>query len=1422
MSTNVTLHAGHDVAYFTSGQGRGGCAGAMSYYTAAGEPPGQWAGKGAAALGLSGQVDPDVIGRLYQENTGPGGELLVRRRQSKKAGERETAAVAAYLAAHPYASAVELAGVRAAERGKDPHTVPYFDLTISAVKSVSVLHASYRVSARQARNRGDQDQAAALDARADELEDALMDSAREALGWLEGQATYTRTGHHSARTGEWRDGDGLVASVFLHHLSRDGDPQLHVHVAIWNRVQRADGADSKWRTLDSRTLHNQRLAVAPVADRGMETRLTGLGYVMVPRADGNGAEVGGVSQDVMDLFSSRAVAVTGELKRLAQEYADKHGKPPSRRTLWLLHQQAGQNTRRTKSQGRRTIAGQTGAAEPTAAQRLAAWEAQTVHREVRALSAVHEQVAQYATKRAAAAPAVLDDAAKRTAARIAVAEVQRHHAVWSMAQLRFEVHRALPVLRPGSDGEAAVTEVARLAVCGRAGAEVIQVTAPDITDVTSLGVRTSDGGSIYRSPHEERYCTLAHLDTEEQILAAAKRVVGQSVSHEQARAAVKRTGLNGEQRDAVVMMLTAAAATTVLIAPAGAGKSHTVAEFSRLWTSFTGRRVIGLTTSTNAARVLEHEGLAESYNIAEFLGKTEGSHEPRRPVPLHQGDVLVLDEASQLSTADLAMIGEAARQAGARVIATGDTAQLGAVEAGGMFRLLAQEVPAAQLHEVRRFTAEWERQASVRLRDGDLAAAAAYDRHGRIRGADQEAAYDRAASMWLAGHLRGKDALLLAGSNAEAAELSRRVQARLAQMGRVGPPQAALSDGNHTGVGDLVRARLNTEIDAGGRALTNRDTLAVTAFCGPDAEVRRQRPDGTWTQPFRVPRSYLAQNAELAYAGNVHVAQGRTVDTAHLLVTGTLSRQALYVGMTRGRESNTAHVVTGKTAPPGHEPYQQAAPESVLAGVMQRDAEDLSATEQIRQAQEWAGGTGHLLHLWSVATRQALYPHVDQRIKARLTESEAWRYDREHSRQALQQRLRAAQLAGHDITALIDQITAAPMDRARSISSVLHFRLQELALPQLAAHDVTCAQRTPASAPAVAREIAAGLDDRIGALGARMAASPQPWLARQLGVIAPDASPALREEYIRRAGLAAAYREAAGITNPEQAVSLEPHRGNPELENMRKAVFTALEIRDEADVIRDLHRGELEARILAGQRAQVSAPPDVSGTLRLTAQAEADALQQSAYAEVQHDEPGAASATTLARQLAAERQRLEVGNTQYETWSAGTRDIRAAADKARAELQRRGHAQPEEEPQVRPDNEPQTTARWWSQFEADLQAAERAIARRHQAAIDAGEPWPPQRIAEPNPSSAPEPDAGPTPKASPENEPAPTKPGQGNRTARLDQLFARAGQAAQRIAAQHAERQASSEYVARMELEAQTQAEAGQQAETRNEAELEL
>jgi hypothetical protein len=68
---------------------------------------------------------------------------------------------------------------------------------------------------------------------------------------------------------------------------------------------------------------------------------------------------------------------------------------------------------------------------------------------------------------------------------------------------------------------------------------------------------------------------------------------------------------------------------------------------------------------------------------------------------------------------------------------------------------------------------------------------------------------------------------------------------------------------------------------------------------------------------------------------------------------------------------------------------------------MERDGSELSATEQMRAAQEWAGGTGHVLHLWSAEVRRDLYPAIDRQIMAALTPDQARRYGREHARQAL-------------------------------------------------------------------------------------------------------------------------------------------------------------------------------------------------------------------------------------------------------------------------------------------------------------------------------------------------------------------------------------------------------------------------------------
>ena len=1280
MTTVLTIKAGHDVAYFTRGNGTCGCTGAMSYYTAGGEPPGQWTGKAAERFGLRGEVDPDVIGRLYQKDIAPTGELLVKPRVKRSVLQRMAAAVNAYRKAHPFASAVEIAEVLADERGKDPHRVPYFDVVITVVKSVSVLHASYRVAAHVARQQGKHDEAAGLGSKADAIEDALMEVAREVVAWLERHGCYTRTGYHSSTTGEWRDGAGFVGALFMHHLSRDGDPHLHVHIPILNRVQLADGSDDKWRTLDSRTLHQLKLGVAALADRLMEVRLSALGYQMKTREDGNGAEVMGVSKDVMDLFSSRAVAVTDELKRLAEEYMRTHGTPPSRRTLWLLHQQAGQNTRRSKGDARRRVAGRTGSNEPTEAERLAAWERQTTAHETATLSAVHEEAEAVEPR----ATAVLDYAAKCRAARIAVAEVQKHHAVWGMPQLRFEIHRALPVLPHTADVDALLTEVAQLAISNRAGTDVVQVTSPDAADVTELGVRDSDGGSVYRPPNEERYCTIGQLDMEAQIIASAKRKVPQLVSEPAARLAVAKTDLNAEQAEAVVKMLTAGVGTVALVAPAGSGKSHAMAVFADLWHRFTGGRVIGLTTSTNAAKVLQAEldeqapgSQAETYNIARFLGKVKGKDYLRRPVAVHERDVLVLDEATQVGTKDFGLVQESAKMAGARLNPVGDTMQLGSVDAGGIFRLVAQEVPSAELHEIRRFNQQWERDASVRIGLGEIEAVATYDTHGRIWGADEQAAYEQAATSYLADHLAGRQVLLLAGSNGEAAELARLVQEKLIRLGQVDAPELPLSDGNQAGRGDRVRARLNTHIDAAGQRLTNRDTLRILGYSGPDVRVERQRLDGTWTAPFIVPRAYLETDAELDYAGNTHVAQGRTVEVGHLLVTPSLSRQSNYVGMTRGRDGNYAYVVTGQTAPPGREPYEQATPEAVIKGVMQREAEDLSATEQMRISQEWTGGSGHVVNLWAAAVNGTIGPEIDNLIKANLDPVSAGRYDHEASRPVLQGLLRAHQLAGHDLRQLIPQIAAEEMTGARSVSSVLHGRLVKMNLPLNS--DATWSQRTPEQAPQLAHELADALDHRVRELGERCIEQPQPWLLDHLGVLAPDASPAMREEYARRAGVVQSYRESAGITDPEQAVSFEAHGSSPELEAMRASAMNALEMTEAP--VRSMSRGQLEARVLEGQRAMAAEPESVAEDLQLTAQAEQDARRQAAEAQVNNDRQAQLDAEALEGINRGERVRLEALQAGYDDWSARTRDTRLLADEAQKELERRGEAGPEEEPE---------------------------------------------------------------------------------------------------------------------------------------------
>lgn len=1279
MTANLSIAQGHDITYLTGKQDNAGHVGGVAYYMSAvgKEPPGIWAGKGAERLGLAGIVDEKLICQLYHQDIGPGGERLGTARQYQDADVTGEEAVLRYREQHPFASSRELDQVRARARAEAPKSRPYYDVTLPAAKSVSLVHASLMTDALEHREAGDEAGAEQLEAQARAIEDALMATARFVVREIEQSAAYTRTGHHSSNSGEWRDAAGIAAALFLQHLSAEGDPHLHVHIAVLNRVQRADGEDARWRALDGTRLYQQKQYLRVLADRDLEVRMTNLGWPMKMRADGLGAEVEGVSRELIEEYSTRAVAMTPELRRLVEEWKllpGNEGKEPSPRTLSLMKHFIWKQTR-TDAEADAEAMRKKGLKPPadlSPAERFAWWQRRSERSGAGQLDAVHDAVLDEARSRRRRARPVLDYAAMARAARIGVADAQQQHATWSMAQLVYYIGRALPEMAGSADSKAVIAEVAQIAVSGQAGTGAVMVTAPDIADVSSLGVRKSDGLSIYRPPHEQRWVTLEHLDTEERILAAALRPAPPLVPPATAKAVAARTGIGEDQQDALVRILTAPVATTALVAPAGGGKSRTMAEFARAWDQVAGGRVIGLAVSTNATHVLQREGLAESYNIAEFLGKIEGSDELRHPVPVGSRDVLVVDEASQISTADLALVQEAARVAGARIVLAGDTEQLGAVEAGGMFRLLVRELArrgaVGELREVRRFDAQWERDASVRLRDGDFGAYADYDRRGRIRGGDRETARERAVASWLADRLEGKQSLLMAASNAEAADLSARAQAKLIQLGVVQRPRAELSDGNRAGIGDLIRARLNTEIDAGGQKLTNRDTLKVTAWRGRHAEVRRQLPDGGWSAKFVVPSWYLANSSELDYGGNTHVGQGRTVDTGHLLVSPALTRQQFYVGMTRGTGQNTAHVDTGPAPRPGKD-YEQATPETIIKAILERDGADLSATEQIRASQEQATSAGHLLTLYGAVTRAEAYPEIDQAITSRLEPGDAARYMREHARPVLQGLLRRAEIEGRDVCGIIRTITADPMDGARSVSSILHSRARA-EMRSEPEQTRTWAERTPESAHPLARELAQALDARTAELGERQAEEPEPWALARLGEMPEDS--AERQAWTRSAGIAALHREAQGVTDPGQDLAAGRHP-EPAFEIARRDAVRELGVPDEQAELKAASRGNLEARVLGGYRAMDTAPPDVSAALKLTAQAEADARAAAAAAELRHDEAEAAQQRALAGQLAGQAAELERAQAARDAHDAATETVRAQADLARAELKHRGY-----------------------------------------------------------------------------------------------------------------------------------------------------
>src|SRR5262249_53958199 len=238
--------------------------------------------------------------------------------------------------------------------------------------------------------------------------------------------------------------------------------------------------------------------------------------------------------------------------------------------------------------------------------------------------------------------------------------------------------------------------------------------------------------------------------------------------------------------------------------------------------------------------------VAERYNFARFLGHLRDRRGALGPVELGQGDLIVIDEASMISNPDLADIVDYAARTGVKVAMALDHQQLQAVENGGGASLITRTQGDVQLPEPVRFREQWERTASLGLREGKGSALGDYAEHGRIRAGTAEEILEATAQAYVAHTLGSQDCVVIARSHEVRRELCRRVRDDLQHLGLVARdgPTIEIADGQQAGVGDLLVCTKTTL-----RWMRAARCWRTSMCCAS----RRSPPGGRWSAGCSTP-----------------------------------------------------------------------------------------------------------------------------------------------------------------------------------------------------------------------------------------------------------------------------------------------------------------------------------------------------------------------------------------------------------------------------------------------------------------------------------------------------------------------------------------------------------------------------------------
>lgn len=994
------------------------------YYTEEGTPPGRWMGSAVHAFGAGeikrgDTVTPQQLQLLIGAGLDPiSGDKLGRAFPTFPPLKQRMTDRAAELPSdlNDEQRNDALLQIKAEESRKASTGVAGFDFTFSVPKSVSALWGVADAGTQ------------AL------IVEAHHQAVAEVLDFMEREVVATRRGV-AAGDGAVMQADviGVAATAYDHWDSRLGDPQLHTHVVISNKVKTTE--DGRWRSLDGRPLFEANVPIsehynAVLADR--LTRLFGIEWEQRDRGKNHNPawELAPVPESLIREFSSRTSHIEQEAERLIEEYVAANGRRPSKKQIIVMRAQATRATRPEKE-------------IHSLFDLTTGWRGRA--QKILGMGAV--EWAKEVTARPTARPTLrADDVPLAAIGEVAVSVVgvvEEKRSTWRHWNLWAEASRQTMGWRFASaeDREAVLGMIV-----DAAKRESLAITPPELVAIPDV-FRRADGTTRFRPRHAIAFTSEALLAAEDQLQARSEDMTAPEVSLDVIeRVTRKEHLLSAERSETLARIAVSGRQVDLLVGPAGAGKTTAMHALKTAWTKAHGKgSVVGLAPSAVAAQVLAEDLGIGCENTAKWLHEHD-----RGRAEFRKGQLVIIDEATLAGTLALDRLTALAAEAGAKVLLVGDWAQLQSVDAGGAFSLLASARPdTPELTEVHRFTHEWEKAASLDLRHGRAEVISTYAAHERVREGTTDEMMDAAYLAWASDVQEGRTSILVAEASNMVIHLNERARADRIVANPVGDIEVNLTDGTKASEGDLVITRHNDRRlhTLRGGWVRNGDRWIVTRV-HKDGSVQVQRADVDFGGSVTLPAAYVAEHVDLGYAVTAHRAQGMTVETSHVVVTGSTTRENFYVSMTRGRDSNIAYVALDKPDE-GHAPPEpdEVNAHTVLYGVLQHIGGELSAHQMIVAEQERWSSISQLGAEYETIGAVAQRDRWVQTIKnGGLTEAQVEQVLASESFGPLTAELRRAEASHHEVDRLLPAVVQRRgLDDAEDIGAVLISRLGKAA-----------------------------------------------------------------------------------------------------------------------------------------------------------------------------------------------------------------------------------------------------------------------------------------------------------------------------------------------------------------------------------------